>query len=61
MIKSNRTPNRYQLVILTLAQIRQDIKFLKLTGVVPDYSTGLEDLKRMELHYSERASELRNK
>jgi hypothetical protein len=61
MKTSSNLTRRQRLVILTLADIRQDVKFYKLTGSLPAYADSIYELKEIESHYSASAYNLRNK
>lgn len=51
---------RQELVILTLAEIRNDIKFYKLTGALPQYAGSIYELKELAAIYAEKLYNLRN-
>ena len=53
------TTNRQKLVIGTLSDIRNDIKFYNKTGIIPSYVESIIELKYVENRWSEKAYNLR--
>jgi DUF2075 family protein len=51
--------NRQRLVILTLADIRDDLRFYKLTNILPEWAEDIYEVKELESIYAAKAYNLR--